>query len=220
MSSGVKIVGKEGEDEAPEPTAPTRRTRREAARPSATGFLNGFGDRAHRSAFVVVSVLAAALLALTLVFGLTGGSSAGDSAAVSSAARSFLLAFTNFDAKNVDADFGAITAMATGDFAGQAQRFFNSAIRQELEQALASSRGLIRSLYVQTVQGNQASAYAVVDQLYVNNKIATPVSDVLRLVVGLTNVGGTWKISQVTVLQGPTLGSTGSTSTPTTTPAG
>ncbi|HEX3946352.1 MAG TPA: hypothetical protein VHW47_01550, partial [Acidimicrobiales bacterium] len=95
--------------------------------------------------------------------------------------------------------------------AGQADKFFNSSIRQELENALASSRGQIRSLYVQSYGGGQASVYAVVDQLYVNNKISSPQSDVLRIVVDLTQAGGAWKISDVTVLTGPSLGSSATT---------
>jgi hypothetical protein len=163
--------------------------------------------------FSLVALLAALFLVLTVVFAL-GGSGGGTNAAapaVTSSARAFLIALTNFDAKSVDADFGAITSMATGSFAGQANKFFNSAIRQELEQALASSRGQIRSLYIQSISGNQAAVYAVVDQLYVNNKLSSPQSDVLRIAINLLDIGGTWKISNVSVLQGPTLGSSSPT---------
>ena len=112
-------------------------------------------------------------------------------------ARSFLTDLTNFDAKSVDADFSSINAMATGAFSSQATKFFNSSIRSELESALAESRGQIRNLYVQTDNGTSASVYAVVDQVYVNNKISTPQSDVLRILVNLAKVGASWKISDV-----------------------
>jgi hypothetical protein len=52
----------------------------------------------------------------------------------------------------------------------------------------------------------------VVDQLYVNSKISTPQSDVLRILVNLQLVGSTWKISNVTVLEGATPASAGSSS--------
>jgi hypothetical protein len=123
------------------------------------------------------------------------------------AASRFLVSLTNFDAKTVDADFSSITAMATGDFATQANRYFNSSIRQELEVALASSRGQIRDLYVQSYGAGQAVVYAVVDQLYANNRITTPQSDVLRVVVNLARTPTGWKVSDVTVLTGPSLGS-------------
>ncbi|HVX23232.1 MAG TPA: hypothetical protein VHB02_17965 [Acidimicrobiales bacterium] len=132
---------------------------------------------------------------------------AGGEAQAKASARTFLVALTNFDAKTVDADFSAITHMATGSFAGQADKFFNSSIRQQLEDALASSRGQIRDLYVQTYDGARASVYAVVDQLYANNKLSSPQSDVLRIVVDLAQVGGAWKVANVTVLTGPSLGS-------------
>lgn len=102
------------------------------------------------------------------------------------AARSFLVDLTNFDAKAVDADFGSVTSMATGPFASQAQRFFNSAIRQDLEKALASSRGQVRALYVQSYATGQATVYAVVDQLYANDKLSSPQADVLRIVLTMS----------------------------------
>ena len=49
-----------------------------------------------------------------------------------------------------------------------------------------------------------ASIYAVIDQTYVNNKISTPQTDVVRLTAELQQVGGVWKISSVTVLEGAT----------------
>ena len=181
--------------------------------------------RRRRRAFAAVAVVAVLGVAGTVGFGVAWAgqrNQAGGEAQARTSAKTFLVALTNFDAKTVDADFSAITTMATGTFAGQATKFFNSSIRQQLENALASSRGQIRSLYVQTYRGTQASVYAVVDQLYVNNKISSPQSDVLRIVVNLTQVGGTWKVSDVTVLTGPSLGSTSSSgsSTTTTAPAG
>ena len=54
--------------------------------------------------------------------------------------------------------------------------------------------------------------YVVDDQVYANNKITTPQSDVLLVVVNLAKVGTVWKISDVTVLEGATPASTGSAS--------
>ena len=67
------------------------------------------------------------------------------------------------------------------------------------------------ALYVRARTRRQATAsvYAVVDQTYVNNKITTPQSDVVRLVADLQQVGGVWKISNVTVLEGATPASAG-----------
>jgi hypothetical protein len=222
MGSGVKVVGAEDQAETvvvePPMSVETvegndrlevggagHRVDGFAPRESPRGRRSPVGRR-RRIAVVALAVLAALGLAGTLGFGLAWAGQqaqqAGEAQARATASR-LIVDLTNFDAKTVDADFSAITAMGTGDFASQADRFFNSSIRQQLEDALASSRGQVRSLYVQTYGGGQASVYAVVDQLYANNKISAPQSDVLRLVVDVSQVGSGWKVADVTVLTGP-----------------
>jgi hypothetical protein len=148
----------------------------------------------------------------------------GQQADVRAATSNFLTALTNFDAKSVDADFNRIQSYATGDFAKQSNQFFGSAIRSQLEAALASSRGQIRSQYVQSINGTSATVYSVIDQTYINNKMASPSVDVLQVVTDLTLQGSTWKVSNVTVLNpsgtasNTSTGSTPSPSTSTTTP--
>ena len=222
MGTGVKVVGAvtspegSGAPRADGPseggTAYAEGLRRHLGEPRATGAddRTGPGRRRPRSrrraAFVGISTLAVLGLAGTAAFASAwAGLHARQQGEVEvrATARTFLRALTNFDARTVDADFNAITNMATGQFAGQANRFFNSAIRQELQTALALSRGQIRSSYVESYGGGAATVYAVVDQLYANNKITAPQSDVLRLVVGLARVSGGWKVSDVTVLEGP-----------------
>lgn len=159
------------------------------------------------AALAVVAVLG---VAGTIGFGIAWEglhSTQSGEAQARATARSFLVDLTNFNAKTVDADFSAVSSMATGAFHTQAQRFFNSTIRQELQKALASSRGQIRALYVQSYGSGSATVYAVVDQLYVNSKLTSPQTDVLRIVVDLSQVDGRWKVADVTVLQGPQLGS-------------
>ena len=210
--SGVKVVGATSPDQA-QPTGGGRPPRPGRRRP-------GGRDRTapSRRTLRLVSLLAVLGLAGTLVFGVlyasTGSSGPVQDPAVLGASRTFLTDFFNFNAKTVDADFDAVTAMATGAFSNQAKQFFNTSIRKALEQALAESRGQIRSLEVQSEnQGaGTASVYAVVDQTYVNNKITSPQADVVRLIADLQQVGGVWKISDVTVLEGATPASAGSAS--------
>ena len=195
--SGVKVVG------ATSPDAPGARRGRAAA-PDRKRRPGGDRDRTapSRRTFRVVSLLAVLGLAGTLVFGVLyatkGSSGPVQDPAVVSASRAFLTDFFNFNAKTVDADFNAVTDMATGAFSTQAKQFFNTSIRKALEQALAESRGQIRYLEVQSEnQGaGTASVYAVVDQTYVNNKITSPQADVVRLIADLQQVGGVWKISE------------------------
>jgi hypothetical protein len=203
MDSGTKVVGARADDDAPPPAEP----------PAAPRQASGDRTPEARTRALLVALSAAGIVG-TLVFGLLwAGSSAGQpNAAVLNASRTFLSDLTNFNAKSVDSDFSSVTAMATGSFATQAKRFFNSEIRTDLEKALAESRGQIRGVYIQSNNGSQASVYGVVDQVYVNNKITTPQADVLRILVDLQLVGSTWKISNVTVLEGATPASAGSPS--------
>ncbi len=210
---GVKVVGA---------TSPGSTEPAAGGPPPRSGKRRPGGDRVRpapsRRTPRVVSLLAVLGLAGTLVFGVLYAtkSSGGpvQDPAVQSASRAFLTDFFNFNAKTVDADFNAVTAMATGAFSNQAKQFFNTSIRKALEQALAESRGQIRYLEVQSEnQGaGTASVYAVVDQTYVNDKITSPQADVVRLVADLQQVGGVWKISGVTVLEGATPASAGSAS--------
>ncbi|MHB1712075.1 MAG: hypothetical protein ACYCV7_11835 [Acidimicrobiales bacterium] len=124
----------------------------------------------------------------------------GQQSQVRAVTSDFLLALTNFDAKNIDADFNRIQSYATGTFARQSNQFFGSTIRNQLEAALASSRGQIRSQYVEAINGSTASVFSVVDQTYVNDKMKSPAADVLRIVTNLTKRGSVWKVSDVTVL--------------------
>ncbi len=218
MSTGDKVVGAPARDDGPSPDEVDPAEATEPAGPPGGRAARGRRARTQaeprRGLTMGVTVVAVLGMAGTLIFGLLWAGSSGSSqpAAVVSSARSFLTDLTNFNAKSIDADFGSITAMATGTFSGQATKFFNSSIRTELEGALAESRGEIRDIYVQSDNGTQASVYAVVDQVYVNNKITTPQADVLRVLINLQQVGSAWKISDVTVLEGATPASTGSAS--------
>jgi hypothetical protein len=213
MDSGVKVVGGPStEDEGTPGHAAT------TSGPDKHGWLPA--DPQSRSRMIGISAVALLGIIGTVVFGVlwagsgsgSGSGSAQADPAVIASARTFLTDLTNFSAKSVDADFAAISSMATGAFAGQANKFFNSSIRSALETALAESRGQIRDLFVQSDSGGQAVVYAVIDQVYVNNKITTPQSDVLRVLVNLQQVGSVWKISNVTVLEGATPGSAGTPS--------
>lgn len=220
VGNGIKVVGTTTEERpvkargraAPDrhPAAPTGEpgTREPDGAPEARPARPARG----RKGVVALAIVAVLGVAGTVVFWQKWSGLNDQQQAAAQARRSastFLVALTNFDAKSVDQDFANITAMATGPFAKQANQFFNSSIRQQLENALASSRGQVRSLYVQSAGGGQATVYAVVDQLYVNRTLSAPQSDVLRVVVQLAQTGGAWKIADVTVLEGPSLTSPG-----------
>jgi hypothetical protein len=180
-----------------------------------------------RRSWVALMTVAALGIVGTVGFGhawMDQNAVSAQQATVRNVSGDFLLALTNFDAKSVDSDFNTIDSYATGDFAKQANQFFGSTIRQQLEAALASSRGQVRSLYVQSLSDGQASVYGVVDQTYVNDKMSSPSADQLDIVTDLTDGSSGWKISDVTVLNDPTTtgagGTTGTGATSGTAPAG
>ncbi len=205
MERGVKVVGavpadKDKEDTTESESPPPPPTKRRPGGPP---------PAPSRRTFRIAALVAALGVAGTVVFGIlyfTKSSTPVQDPAVLSASRTFLTDFFNFTPKTVDTDFNNLTSMATGKFATQANQFFNSNIRKALEQAAASARGNIRYLAVQQ-EGNPAgtaSIYAVIDQTYANNKMTGIGSDVVRLTADLQQVNGTWKISNVTVLEGAT----------------
>ena len=178
------------------------------------------GTVSTRRAMALAAVaLAASAAAVTFAVKWSGLSDqAAQGATVRRVSSTFLTDLTNFKPTTVDADFSALLTFATGDFARQANQFFGTNIRQQLEQAQAQSEGQVRSLYVQSLGGGKAEVYGVVDQTYLNSTISKagsqPNTDVLRVVLDLADVSGTWKISEVSVLQAPGSASTGSVPTP------
>ncbi|MDE3085569.1 MAG: hypothetical protein KGJ77_02290 [Acidobacteriota bacterium] len=174
----------------------------------------------------VMMVVTAVALFLALLFGLAWGNLNSQNQAqsdVKNVARQFLVAYTNFTPKNLDAKFQTLQGLATGNFVNQADQIFGSSIRQALKQAQVSSEGEVRYLYLQSIQGTQASVYAWVDQTAVNNKVPKPFTDTLQMQLTLVETSQGWKMSGARVLNSPTLsfptGNSGSTPT-TTAPTG
>lgn len=166
-------------------------------------------------------ILAVVGLLGTLGFGLAwlnardGGSSSGSAPTEQSAellrsARAFAKDLTNFDGATIDRDFDRITARATGDFRSQADQFFSSDVRAQLKEAQASSRGEVRSAFVQEVDGDRGTVFVVVDQTIANNASPQPQADTLRMELGLVRRDGAWKVERVSVLTAPSGGATGS----------
>lgn len=170
-------------------------------RPARSGRLRSAAHEAPALALV-----AALGLAGTAGFGLAWAFDRGNASptpGVLSASRNVVLALTNFDPGTIKSDFAQIRSDATGGFASQARRFFGTRIQGELKAANAASRGTVQELYVQSVSGGRATVFAVVSQRYLNKDASAPVNDTLRLVIGLTDIGGSWKTSSVQVLQQP-----------------
>lgn len=146
----------------------------------------------------------------------------GPSASMLAAAEEFSEALTNFDGATIDRDTDRIVARSSGEFRDQVDEFFGSDVRQQLKEAQASSRGEVRSAYVQSLDGDRGRVFVVADQTIANNQSPKPRSDTLRMELGMELVDGEWRVSQVDVLTAPSGGATaaaGLGSSPTSTPA-
>jgi hypothetical protein len=119
------------------------------------------------------------------------------------AGREFAIALTNFDASTIDADFDRILDFATGDFEEEADRFYDDEIRTQLRDAQATSRSEIRDIYVQSFDGDSGSVFFTADQTIANNLSPQPITDTLRVELGMVREDGDWKIRTVEVLDAP-----------------
>jgi len=122
---------------------------------------------------------------------------------VTRVAKDFLLSLTNFTPANLDSRLSNLSTYATGDFAKQENQFFGTSIRQALQKVQASSRGQVRYIFVQTLNGDQATVYAWVDQTFINNKLTSPQTDVLQVSLAMFDRPAGWKIGSVSVLNSP-----------------
>lgn len=164
-------------------------------------------------------VLALLGLVGTLGFGLAwqradgrtapAGTSDGPAAEMLAGAEGFATALTTFDGATIDRDFDGLIDRAAGDFRSQADGFFSSEVRAQLKEAQASSRGEVRSAFVQSQDGDRGSVFVVVDQTIANNLSPTPKADTLRMELGMVLDDGTWKVQRVDVLTAPAGGTTG-----------
>ncbi len=123
-------------------------------------------------------------------------------------AREFSEALTNFDGATIDRDFDRIVALSTGEFRTQVDGFFSSEVRQQLKEAQASSRGEVRSAFVQSFDADRGSVFVVADQTIANNQSPQPQADTLRMELGLALVDGAWRVERVEVLTAPSGGAT------------
>jgi plasmid stabilization system protein ParE len=212
-------------------TAPTRRNASEALRRDRRSASNPLP-----SVGTVWKVLAVLGILGTIGFGLAWR--AADSRATTedglapevvdmrTAGREFAIALTNFDAGTIDADFDRIVDFATGDFEEEADRFYDEEIRTQLREAQATSRSEIRDIYVQSFSGDTGVVFFTADQTIANNLSPQPITDTLRVELGMVQVDGEWKVRTVEVLDAPAgsqldaSGVADETETGTTAPAG
>jgi len=159
--------------------------------------------RAHTALPWTIAVVATAL---AVVFGFMWWSlRAGESRRedVEEAARSFLTALTNFRADTIDQDVAEIRSFAVGAFAQEVEETFSAERLDAIRANQAESRGRVRSIFVQGVQEDSATAFGVVDETVTNSSTPDPRTDVLRVELGLIETTEAWKVDRVEILPSP-----------------
>ncbi len=124
-------------------------------------------------------------------------------AEVTSAATSFLQALTNFSGATIDEDVREIRSFAIGDFAEQVETFFGPRAVAALRQAKARSVGRVESVFVQSLSGETASVFGVVNEAVSNGNSPVPRTEILRVNVEMIETASGWKVDRVDILQSP-----------------
>ncbi|HEY8060092.1 MAG TPA: hypothetical protein VID94_15120 [Acidimicrobiales bacterium] len=126
---------------------------------------------------------------------------------VEDAAGQFLNDLFEWDGTTIDDDFDRILDHATGQFAEEAQATFNDDdIRQSLRENRAGSRMDELDTFTRSIDGDEARVFAVVDQTAANQEFPEGRADTVRIEIGMTRVDGEWKVFDVNVIDGLSLG--------------
>ena len=130
-------------------------------------------------------------------------------ARVQRAATSAARALTNFSYRRIDRDVKELQTIATGDFSNQIRELFSKAVKRQIREAKSHSIGRVRSVFVQSIEATDASAFAVVDETIDYGNLGEPQRHVLRLEIDLVETRAGWKVDQVTLFETPQQGLTG-----------
>jgi hypothetical protein len=123
-------------------------------------------------------------------------------ASVVAAGTGFLNALTNFSGATIDRDVDRIRSYAVGDFAQQVEQFFGATNVKALQRAEVRSVGQVREVFVQSIDGAEASVFGVVDEA-ITNAHSAPRTETLRIDVEMLETSDGWKVSRVDILQSP-----------------
>lgn len=118
-------------------------------------------------------------------------------------ARDFVTALTNFSADTIEEDADEIRSFAVGEFEEEVDTFFGPRATAAIEEADATSTGEIDEIFIQSLEEDEASLFAVVTETITNAATTEPRTDTLRLEIGLIETGSGWKVGRVEVFQSP-----------------
>ena len=150
-----------------------------------------------------IAALALAAAAVFAVLWQQGEAREREREEVRKAGESFVTALVNFSHETIVEDADRIRSFAVGRFEEEAGVFFGARAIEAIQEAEASSRGDIESLFVESVADDQASIFAVVSETITNAQATEPQTEIVRLHVEMVHVDDTWKVESVEVLQSP-----------------
>ena len=110
------------------------------------------------------------------------------------------LRVTTFEGATIDQWVADTQSLATGDYADEVATLFDTDIRQGLAENQVESVGEITRSFVQEIDGDNATVFAVVRQTFTSLNQQQPISDELRMEIELDLVDGRWLASDVAVL--------------------
>lgn len=96
-----------------------------------------------------------------------------------------------------------------GAFAAEVDETFSAERLEAIRANRAESRGQVRTVFVQRLEGDSATAFGVVDETVINSASPEPRTDVLRVELGLIQTTEAWKVDRVEILQSPAGGLVG-----------
>ena len=152
--------------------------------------------------WALVAVATAAAVTFAILWRVEAGEDRA-AAEVRDAARRFLSVLTNFSAETIEEDIEEIRGFAEGGFAQEVDQTFSDARVAAIRENEVVSTGRVRSVFVQTVEGNTATVFGVVNETIVNASLTAPRADVLRVELELIETPDGWKVSSVQILQSP-----------------
>ncbi len=133
------------------------------------------------------------------------------------AAEIMALRVTTFSGESIDDWVADTQSLATGDYADEVATLFDVEIRQGLADNQVQSVGQVTSSFVQEVDDDRAIVFAVLRQTFTSLNQPQPISDELRMEIGLQRVDGEWLTSEVAVLGPSTVSPVAADDTPGTT---
>jgi Mce-associated membrane protein len=173
-------------------------------------------DRPRGGALVLAISLAVVFAGLAAVLAVVLAGRGGEdeeAAELRAAAGRFGEALVTYDHRDPDAHRDAVLGFATGSFREEYEDAFDQGLGEVIAEVEATSVGHVKDIYLSAIDAEQAQAIVVVDIEHSGAGGSSTLYDVyFRLT--LVEVGGEWKVDQVTDLNFDTGGGAGATTPP------